>query len=44
MIGFDDIDAAILMGVFLVGCFFVAVVWRMSAGASDRDAQQQRRF
>ena len=44
MMGLDDIDAAIIMGIFLIGCFLVAVVWRLSAGASDRDTQHQRRF
>jgi hypothetical protein len=44
MMGFDSNDAAILMGIFLIGCFLVGVVWRLSAGASDGDTQHQRRF
>ena len=44
MMGFDDIDAAIITGIFLIGLLLVAVVWRLSAGASDRDTHDQRRF
>jgi len=42
MMGFVSNDAAIIMGIFLIGCFLVAVVWRLSAGASDRDTHQRR--
>jgi len=42
MMGFESNDAAILMGIFLIGCFLAAVVWRLSAGASDRDTHQRR--
>ena len=44
MMGFDDIDAAIITGIFLIGLLLVAVVRRLSAGASDRDTHDQRRF
>ena len=42
MLGFDSNDAAIIMGIFLIGCSLVAVVWRLSAGAIDRDTHQRR--
>ena len=43
MLGFSDLDIGITMGEFLMGCFFVAVVWRLFVGSTDRGADALRR-
>ena len=43
MLGFSDLDVGITVGEFLMGCFFVAVVWRLFVGSTDRGADALRR-
>jgi hypothetical protein len=43
MLGFSDLDVGITVGEFLVGCFFIAVVWRLIVGNRDRGADALRR-
>ena len=43
MLGFSDLDVGITVGEFLMGCFFIAVVWRLIVGNRDRGADALRR-
>ena len=43
MPSFSDLDVGITMGEFLMGCFFLAVVWRLVVGGRDRGADALRR-
>ena len=43
MLSLSDLDVGITMGEFLMGCFFVAVVWRLFVGSGDRGADALRR-
>ena len=36
MLSLSDLDVGITMGEFLMGCFFVAVVWRLVVGGRDK--------
>lgn len=43
MLSLTDLDFGITMGEFLMGCFFVAVVWRLVVGGRDGGADALRR-
>jgi hypothetical protein len=38
-----ELDLGITMGEFLMGIFFVAVVWRLFVGSRDKGADALRR-
>jgi len=39
----SDLDVGITVGELLMGCFFVAVVWRLLVGDRDRGVDALRR-
>jgi hypothetical protein len=43
MLGFSDLDVGITVGELLIGCFFVAVVWRLIVGDRNRETDALRR-